>query len=459
MNHIEKKFIESTWFALKGKPADLTLLSLCGEPQGLSSKYEVSSFAASAVAIANLSVATLLNEKMERPIFSKVEVSRTHACASFICDRLATPIDWKFDQDPFDVSGNYKTKDGWIRIHTMYHHHLSAVLQALGCNANRAIVADMISQWKSSDLEMEIANKGGAAAMLRRPEEWSSHPHSQFVDTELLFRYSSSNLTRGESPFLERPFLRDRPLEGLRVLDLTRVLAGPIGARFLASYGADVIRVDPPGFIESNQLLIETTRGKRTVGIDLRDTTGRKQFEDLLRSADVLIHGYRTDAMERLGYGLNDIHKMNPHLVTVRHNAYGWSGPLNGRRGFDSLIQMNTGIAFDIEHSAPKPLPAQALDYATGYLIASAALKGLTSKYVETKLSLVRVAQLLISLGQDGDTNMKPFQLNDEYFTHEKSFWGLAKQLRCPGMIDDVTPHWIGGATVIGQAGQINWLA
>lgn len=246
-------------------------------------------------------------------------------------------------------------------------------------------------------------------------------------------------------------------MAGLRVLDLTRVLAGPIGARFLAAYGADVIRIDPIDFYESNALLIETARGKRTLGLDLKNHQDQSVFENLLKNADVLIHGYRPGAMERLGFTNERIAAINPGVVIVRHNAYGWTGPWSERRGFDSLVQMSCGIAFADANSKPKPLPAQALDYTTGYLIAAAACRGLLEKHQETRLSLARTAIALKNKGETGDLEIPGFQNLEPYNTRETSDWGDVVQLRCPGSIGDIVPMWRSPACKLGKARKLQW--
>src|SRR5262249_7162726 len=172
-----------------------------------------------------------------------------------------------------------------------------------------------------------------------------------------------------------------RPLHGVRVLDLTRVIAGPIGTRLLAAWGADVLRLDPPGFEEVPALLPETTAGKRTAALDLREPASRTVFANLVRDAHVVVAGYRSDALDGLGFDSAWFRRENPRIVRVLYDAYGFTGPWATRRGFDSLVQMSLGIADAGQRATasprPFPLPAQALDHATGYFIAAAACRGL----------------------------------------------------------------------------------
>ncbi len=197
----------------------------------------------------------------------------------------------------------------------------------------------------------------------------------------------------------------NRPLRGLRVLDLTRVLAGPVATRFLAAFGADVLRIDPPDWDESI-VIPEVAPGKRCARLDLKTVSGRAKLQELLKDADVLVHGYRADALDAIGFGAGARRALRPGLIDVALNAYGWTGPWRNRRGFDSLVQMSAGIADAgmrvLGKERPTPLPVQALDHATGYLLAAAVVRGLTLRVAtgrgyEARTSLARVAELLTS--------------------------------------------------------------
>jgi crotonobetainyl-CoA:carnitine CoA-transferase CaiB-like acyl-CoA transferase len=210
-------------------------------------------------------------------------------------------------------------------------------------------------------------------------------------------------------------------LKDVRVLDLTRVLAGPVATRFLAGFGANVLRIDPPWWSEPG-VEPEVTIGKRRAGLDLRNVDDRSRFEALLARADVLIHGYRPGALDGLGLGASRRREIAPALIEVSLNAYGWTGPWRGRRGFDSLVQMSSGIADEgmrrTEAAYPVPLPVQALDHATGLLMAAAALRALrlrrdTGKVLSARLSLARTAAMLTGCGAraaagDGVVSVRP---------------------------------------------------
>jgi crotonobetainyl-CoA:carnitine CoA-transferase CaiB-like acyl-CoA transferase len=254
----------------------------------------------------------------------------------------------------------------------------------------------------------------------------------------------------------------DRPLSGIRVLDLTRVIAGPLATRWLAAYGAEVVRLDPPGFEEVGALIPETTVGKRRARLDLRTPSGRAVFEQLLGSADVLVHGYRTDALARLGYDGERLRADYPELIVTQHNAYGFGGPWRDRRGFDSLVQMSCGIAARgmevCASEAPRPLPAQVLDHATGYLLAGATCRALSERLVHgrvvySRLSLARTAHALMSRGEVGclDTPEPAAEVVARYLERADSDLGPLRRVRVPGRIEGVAARYAVPAGSLGS--------
>jgi crotonobetainyl-CoA:carnitine CoA-transferase CaiB-like acyl-CoA transferase len=253
----------------------------------------------------------------------------------------------------------------------------------------------------------------------------------------------------------------DRPLQGIRVLDLTRVLAGPIATRFLAGFGADVLRIDPPTWDEPG-VIPDVTPGKRCARLDLRGSSDRAVFLDLLRGADVLVHGYRSDALDHLGLDTRTRREIRPGLVDVSLNAYGWSGPWQNRRGFDSLVQMSAGIADagmrTLGKDRPTPLPVQALDHATGYLMAALVVRGLTQRIAtgqgfEGRTSLARTAQLLVS-GPAGRVTGDLGRAEEKDWSEpiEATEFGPARRLRSPLTIGDASMRWDRPAAKLGSS-------
>jgi crotonobetainyl-CoA:carnitine CoA-transferase CaiB-like acyl-CoA transferase len=234
-------------------------------------------------------------------------------------------------------------------------------------------------------------------------------------------------------------------------LDLTRVIAGPVCTRFLGAYGADVLRLDPPGFAEVPALLPETTAGKRTATLDLTAPGDRAVFETLVAGADVLVTGLRADALGRLGYDDAALAEINPGLIIASLDAYGWDGPWRNRRGFDSLVQMSCGIAaagaLAAGRDEPVPLPVQALDHATGYLLASAVGRALTRRLTRSAVTRIRAslagtANLLWSLpAPEGPLPPAPGP-GDFALENTTTAWGPARHVPLPGRIAGIDPSW-----------------
>jgi hypothetical protein len=362
----------------------------------LESPYPASDLAAASVAAVGAALTALLAAGGIPGALATVR--REHADAWFRAG--VRPVGW-VAPSPWDpIAGDYAASDGWIRLHTNAPHHRQAALRVLGVEAERDAIARAVAIWGADELEAEIVAEGGCAATMRRPDEWRRHPQGVAVAAEPLVARETTDPERAASGWQPT---HERPLAGLRVLDLTRVLAGPVATRLLAGLGAQVLRIDPPAWDEP-ALAVEMTLGKRTARLDAHDPAGLAQLTRLLAEADVVVHGYRADALERLGLGEEVRRATRPGLVDVSLDAYGFTGPWAGRRGFDSLVQMSAGIADAGMRAAatdrPLPLPVQALDQATGYLMAAAVLTGLRDRLERgtgsvARLSLARTAMLL----------------------------------------------------------------
>lgn len=409
----------------------------------LPSYFDVTSLAATSIAIAGAMLSRF------------VAGDRTDSDTVVVDQRLASlwfglslrPIGWQLPPIWDAVAGDYPTSDGWIRLHTNAPHHRARALDVLGVEAERRAVARAVSQWHAEALETAIVAAGGCAASMRDFKSWSAHPQGQAVAREPLVKWDERDVVSSK----HLPRHKRRPLEGLRVLDLTRVLAGPAATRFLAGFGADVLRIDPPDWDEALAVQ-EMTLGKRCARLDLKRNDDRAVFETLLRDADVLVHGYRSEALLGLGYGPDQRRAMNPCLIDVCLNAYGWSGPWSGRRGFDSLVQMSSGIAdFGMKCAAldkPFPLPVQALDHATGYLMAAAVLQALIlrqeqGRVLSARLSLARTARLLGVFRNDHPGEGLPAATDADLDPRiEETVWGPAKRVRFPLAIGKLSPEW-----------------
>ena len=411
----------------------------------LPSAFAVTDLACASIATAGQAVSELLQQHTGR--LPHLEVDRR--LASFWFATSIRPLGWSVPPMWDPVAGDYATQDGWIRLHTNAPHHRAAAETVLGAVDNRAAMASHVARWAKSDLEQAVVDAGGCAAEMRTWAQWQAHPQGQAVNAEPLVHFENN----GHSP--EKPWQGSvaRPLAGIKVLDLTRVLAGPVASRFLAGLGADVLRIDPPTWNEPG-VIPEVTLGKRCARLDLHAPADRAVFEHLLKDADVLLHGYRADALERLGYGVAERQRLAPGLVDVCLNAYGWSGPWQNRRGFDSLVQMSSGIAEAGMHwkraDKPTPLPLQALDHATGYLMAASAIR-LLGTGGSARLSLARTAKLLIEAGAGTDEPLRAEDENDQGILVEQTPWGPAHRLQVPLKITGTPVQWELPASELGS--------
>jgi len=445
-------FLREIWTALDGDTRLLPAVTFAGSGD-LPSAFAVSDLAAACIAAAGLAVAELIAARGGEPPAVKVD----RRLASFWFGTTLRPLGWS-RPPPWDpIAGDYAAADGWIRLHTNAPHHRDAALAVLRVTADKTAVAGAVSHWRVDALEAAVVERGGCAAAMRDLDAWARHPHGNAVASEPLAWIEHGD----RAPGTDRPIAPDRPLAGVRVLDLTRVLAGPVGTRFLAGFGADVLRIDPPSWDEPG-VVPEVTLGKRCARLDLRRTEDRRVFEALLGQADVLVHGYRPDALARLGLDPATRRGLRPGLIDVSLDAYGWSGPWRERRGFDSLVQMSSGIAAEgmrrFNTDRPKPLPVQALDQATGYIVAAGVLRGLTRRQVDgigsgTRTSLARTAALLCATPlQDRD---EPFaEAGDADFDAavEATPWGPANRMKPPLVVEGAAMRWEHAANSLGSA-------
>jgi len=426
----------------------------------LPSAYPVTEFATASVAVASLALTALMAEAGHQ--VPQAEVDRRLASLWF--STTFVPRDWELPPVWDAIAGDYATADGWIRLHTNAPAHRKVVEALLGHHPDRPSLARVVKTWHKQALEKAIVEAGGCAAEMRSTAEWQQHIQGKSVALEPLFRCSLF-------PAQPEPAWRvsvHRPLQGIRVLDLTRIIAGPVATRFLAGFGADVLRIDPFGWEEASQEP-EVTLGKRCARLNLHNPQDRHTFEKLLREADVIVHGYRAGALQKLGYGPAERRLLAPGLVDVCLNAYGWSGPWRERRGFDSLVQMSCGIAEHGMHWAgsqkPHPLPVQGLDHATGYLMAAAVLHGLTERLrrgqgSEMRLSLARTAAELIHNVQEAELSLKGrisgTEKSDFAATPEHTQWGDGWRLLPPVRLAGTEMRWDFPASALGSA-QPDW--
>jgi crotonobetainyl-CoA:carnitine CoA-transferase CaiB-like acyl-CoA transferase len=445
-----RPLMSAVWDALGLPAASLGRLHIEGS-DALPSAFPVTELAVATIGAAALAVSELAGLSGGAPA-----ITANRRLASLWFGLSIRPLGWEMPPAWDAVAGDYRAADGWIRLHTNAPRHRAAAMRVLGCQEERGAVAAAVETWPAEALEQAVVAAGGCAAAMRSIQEWARHPQGRAVATEPLIAFTRATA----APIAWRP-TPGRPLAGLKVLDLTRVLAGPVATRFLAGYGADVLRIDPRGWDEP-AVAPEVTLGKRCARLDLHAAADRATFEHLLAQADVLVHGYRAGALDALGYDAARRRAIRPNLIDVALNAYGWSGPWRTRRGFDSLVQMSAGIAAAgmawRQADRPVPLPVQALDHATGYLIAAAVVRGLIDGLrgngaVTARLSLARTALLLGEPAAEASPAAFMPGTDADYAPGEEATnWGPARRLLAPAASDGFALRWDRGASQLGTA-------
>lgn len=437
--------LDELWATIGGDRAELERVATPGPAHALASAFRVTDVATAAIAAATLAAAGLLADRNGEP-GRDVTVDRRHAAIACRSERhllTEAPLEW-----PDPVLGDYRCRDGWARLHTSYLHHRRAALGVLGVPEERDAVATAVARWDAVDLESAVVAAGGAAAAFRSRAAWERHLHGSTVRDRPLLAVDRTGDGRPE-PLPPAA----RPLDGVRVLDLTRVIAGPTATKHLAAMGADVLRVEAPGFREVPVLAVDGGFGKRSATVDLRAPAGRAAFERLVAGADVVVAGLRPGALGGLGYGGDRLAALRPGLVVARLTAWGRTGPWAGRRGFDSLVQMASGIADDNRLAAgadgPVPLPCQLLDHATAYLLALGVTTALRRRHRagggwSVAVSLARTGAWIVDLGP-ADAMGVPEPAADEVAAVQgetATAWGATRHVRPAGAIAGVDVGW-----------------
>ncbi|MEW2581572.1 CoA transferase [Streptomyces syringium] len=378
---------DQAWAALGGDPALTAGITYDGPAGTLTAALPVREMARATVAVCALAAAELRTACDGGGRLPTVRVDDGAVATAFTSERHLR-LDGRAASVFAPLSRFWRSADGWVRTHANYPHHRARLLAALAvpdASDAESRVAAALAELPSERVEEEIYAAGGLAVAVRTPREWAAHPQGAAA-------------ARRPLPSVER--IADGPvralsgIEALRVLDLTRVIAGPVAGRTLALLGADVLRVDAPQLPESQDAYTDTGFGKRSTTLDLARTADRATFEALLADADVVLTGYRPGALDRYGLSPEALAERRPGLVTGQLSAWGAYGPWGGRRGFDSLVQAACGIAVTEAGPDGRPgaLPAQALDHGTGYLLAAAVLRAVTEQRTAGGSHVARLA-------------------------------------------------------------------
>lgn len=454
--------LKDIWTSAGGDQAALARVRLTGEEPQIPSSFRVAIAGQTTIAAAGLAAAEIWRLRSGRA--QDVSVDMRHAVAECRSERYLR-VDDKPPPPAWDaIAGVYKTGDNrFVRCHTNFPHHRDAVCKVLGCEAKREQVQAALTQWRGEDFETAAYAAGGVVALMRSYDEWSALPQARAL-AELPLISIEKIGEAPPKPWPQGSSNNDRPLAGLRVLDLSRVIAGPVAGRTLAAHGADVLLVSGPELPAIPWLTIDTGRGKLTTFLELKSETGRAQMRELLKDADIVSQGYRPRALATLGFAPEDAANNNPGIVYVTLSAYGHAGPWAERRGFDSLVQTTTGFNHAEGQAAgidgPKELPAQMLDHATGYLMAFGAMMAKARQAREggswhVRVSLAQTGRWLWNLGRlDGGPNTPDITgeaVHAAFIESMPSGFGTLKAVRHSALLSTTPARWSRPAMPLGS--------
>ncbi len=400
INHIQK-----LWLDLGLPGSTLQTLDLGGTHSSLVSSFNIGQAAQSSIAAAALAASQIYTLRCGERQSVTVDLQR----AEQECTAHFT-IDGKEPQVWAKYSGLYKCLDGYIRVHANFDHHRDSFLSLLdlpqGEACDRQEVEARVLKISAQQLEILGADNGAIISMLRSLEDWDEMEQARAmanVPPLIIEKIGDAE----PQPFSEiQPSAK--PLSGVRILELTRVLAGPVCGKTLAAYGADVLLINSPE-LPNIEHLAETSRGKLSAHLNLDYEDGRQRLRELVADSDVFVQGYRPGGLERKGFDAQNLAELKPGIVCVDLSAYGHLGPWAQRRGFDSILQTSTGFNFAEAQahglSAPKAFPIQILDFATGFLMAYGAQVALRRRAIEggswqVRASLLQTANWLRSMGR-----------------------------------------------------------
>jgi crotonobetainyl-CoA:carnitine CoA-transferase CaiB-like acyl-CoA transferase len=442
-----RSVLAALWRAAQLDEVALNQIHLTGAEPVLPSSFAVGTAAQATITASALAAAELHHRRTGRR--QRVSVDMRRAAIEFRSEHYLR-VDGKEPDDLWDkVAGLYRCGDGrWVRVHANLPHHRDGFLKLLGVPHDRAAVQRALNGWRAEALETAAAEAGLVVTACRSIAEWDAHPQGQAVAELPLFSIDRI----GEAP-VQRFAPAARPLAGIKVLDLTRIIAGPVCGRTLAAHGADVLLITAKHLPSLLPLVIDIGRGKLSASLDLREGSAREALTSLLRDADVFVQGYRPGAIASHGFSPQQAARMRPGIVYVSLCAYGYAGPWAGRRGFDSLVQTASGMN-DAEAQAfgshePRALPAQALDHATGYLLAFATMAALARRAREggswhVRLSLAQTGHWLRQLGRiDGMRCPLPaFDDVRDCLEETPSGFGRLTAVRHSAAMAETPPYW-----------------
>ncbi len=432
-----------------------------GEDPLMPTPFRVGTCAAAAVSAAALAAAELWQLKSGRR--QEIAVDLRRAAASLRSGHYLRLNGARVSTDRNPIMGFYPARGGrWSYLHCNFPNHRAAALKVLGVAEDHQAVSRAVAEWDALQLEEAIIAAGGAGGMVRSRTEWAEHPQSAAVASLPLFEI----IKIGDHPPHPLPAGK-RPLSGIRVLDLTRVLAGPTAARTLAEHGADVLKITAPHLPNLGYQELDTGHGKLSAYLDLRRGEDVETLRSLVAEADVFSQGYRPGTLDRRGLSAQELAQLRPGLVYVTLSAFSHRGPWAPRRGFDTVVQTVSGITqrqgevFPGEKPGPQFYPLSAIDYLTGYLMAFGAMVALWRRAREggswlVRISLAQTGRWLLARGEVSGDALK--SVEKDFTPEEIARWSLESEtpagrlshLGPVAQFSETKPYWERPAVPLG---------
>ncbi len=427
----------------------------------LPTPFRIGDTAAASLAAVGLAVSDLWKIRTGRGQDVRVDVRQ--AAASMRSSRYMTKDGKSIAAERHTLMGVYPAKNGrWSYLHCNFPNHRDAALSVLGVEEDAEAVRQAVSRWDALELEEAIITARGAGGMVRSMDEWAQHPQSAAVASLPLIEIEKI----GDSPPVPLPE-GSRPLSGVRVLDMTRVLAGPTCARTLAEHGADVLKITGPHLPSIGSQEFDTGHGKLSAHLDLREEKDLETLRELIRQADVFSQGYRPGTLAGRGLAPKDLAGLRPGIVYVSLSAFGRVGPWASRRGFDTVVQTVSGITarqgelFPGAVPGPQFYPVSAIDYLTGYLMAFGTLLALARRAREggswlVRISLAQTGSWLVGRGQVPEAELQ--EVPEDFTPDEIARWstfsdlsiGRVSHLAPVLQLSETQPHWSRPAVPLG---------
>jgi len=449
--------IDYIWRELNLPTQALDSLELEDDGYDYPSSFKIGHLAQASIALSALSAA-LVHASRHSTEVPKVLVPLRHACLEFSTETLFTIDGETLPSAKGPLGGFHATADGYVFVHDSFPHHRSGTLRLLGLdkNADREQVTEKVKMWKKLDLEEAAHQNSLVIYALRSYDEWDALPHASQVSNFPIIIRKIGETGPDASPDHVEPDA-DRCLRGLRVLELSRVIAAPVAGKTLAAHGANVLWATSPNLSDLPSLDRNMSRGKRTTQLDLNKSKDAETMRHLLADCDVFLQGYRPQSLAAKAFGAADVAKMRPGIIYANLSAFGPTGPWADRRGFDSLVQTCTGV--DISEaerygdgSPARILPCQALDHAAGYFLATGISAALYKRATEggsweVHVSLAATMKYLRSLGQRSGKSAFEIasptrDVPDAYYEERNSAFGRMRGIRHAADVEGLSPGW-----------------